>query len=395
MICLVRIAGSIMFVWCNGIYHVCLVYCFDFCSILSYSHYAIYHFMGLYNFRDCLMYRFGVCLVYRLRLSWSYSIVWCTICLFGVPFTSVVVILECVVYHVCLVYHLRLSWSYSNVWHTMCLFGIPFTSVVVILECVVYHVCLVYHLRLSWSYSNVWHTMCLFGVPFTSVVVILDCMVYHVFVWCTVSSVVVILDCMVYHVFVWCTVYVCRGHTRMCGIPCVCLVYRLRLSWSYSIVWCTMCLFGVPFRLSWSYSIVWCTMCLFGVPFTSVVVILDCMVYHVFVWCTVYVCRGHTRLYGVPCVCLVYRFVCRGHTRLYGVPCVCLVYRLRLSWSYSIVWCTMCLFGVPFTSVVVILDCVVYHMFVCVPFTFDMVTLDGGVYHMFVCVPFTFCRGYT
>ena len=272
MICLVRIAGSIMFVWCNGIYHVCLVYCFDFCSILSYSHYAIYHFMGLYNFRDCLMYR-------------------------------------------------------------------------------------------------------LFGVPFTSVVVILDCVVYHLFVWCTG--------------------YVCRGHTRMCGVPC-----------------------------------------LFGVPFTSVVVILECVAYHVFVWCTVYVCRGHTRLYGVPCVCLVYRFICRSHTRLYGVPCVCLVYRLRLSWSYSIAWCTMCLFGVPFTSVVVILDCVVYHVFglvhrlrlswsysivwctmclvwctvyVCrghtqlwgvpclfgVPFTSVVVTLACVVYHMFVCVPFMFCRGHT
>ena len=345
MICLVRIAGSIMFVWCNGIYHVCLVYCFDFCSILSYSHYAIYHFMGLYNFRDCLMYRFGVCLVYRLRLSWSYSIVWCTICLFGVPFTSVVVILDCMVYHVfvwctvyvcrghtrmcgipcvCLVYRLRLSWSYSIVWCTMCLFGVPF--------------------RLSWSYSIVWCTMCLFGVPFTSVVVMLDCMVYHVFVWCTV--------------------YVCRGHTRLRGVPCVCLVYRLRLSWSYSIAWCTMCLFGVPFRLSWSYSIVWCTMCLFGVPFTSVVVILDCVVYHVFVWCTV-------SSVVVILDCMVYH--------VFGS-----VYRLRLSWSYSIAWCTMCLvrctvyvcrghtrlrgvpcvwFGVPFTSVVVILDCVVYHVF--------------------------------
>ena len=233
MICLVRIAGSIMFVWCNGLYHVCLVYCFDCCSILSYSHYAIYGSLScLYGvplvsargrthvdgpFRDCL--------VYRLRLLWSYSIVWCIMCLFGVLFC--------------------LSWSYSIVWCIMCLFGVLFC--------------------LSWSYSIVWCIMCLFGVPFTSVVVILDCVVYHVFIWCTVLSVVVILDCMVYQVFVWCTVYVCRGHTRLRGVPCVCLVYRLRLSWSYSIVGCTM-----------------------------------------FVWCSVYVCRGHTRLWGVPCL-FVYR----------------------------------------------------------------------------------------
>ena len=194
--------------------------------------------------------------------------------------------------------------------------------------CGVPFVCLVYRLRLSWSYSILWRTICLFGVPFTSVVVILDCVAYHLFVWCTVSSVVVILDCMVYHVFVWCTVYVCRGHTRLRGVPYVCLCTVYVLSWSHLTVVCTICLFVYHLHLTWSHLTVVCTICLFVYRLRSAVVTLDGGVYHMF------------------------------------------VSRLR--------------------SVVVTLDGGVYHMSVCVPFTFDMVTLDGGVYHMFVCVPFTF-----
>ena len=137
---------------------------------------------------------------------------------------------------------------------------------------------------------------------------------------------VVTLDGVVYHIFVCVPFTFCHGHTRLCGVPYVCLVYRLR---SVTVVldcvvyhmfaWCTI------YVISWSYLIVWCTICLFGVPFTrSVTVVLDCVVYHMFAWCTIYV----------------------------------------ISWSYLIVWCTICLFGVPFTrSVTVVLDCVVYHMF--------------------------------
>ena len=255
MICLVRIAGSVMFVWCNGLYHVCLVYCFDCCSVLSYSHYAMYGSLS---------------------------------CLSGVPLVSA-----------------RGRTHIDG----------PF------------RVCLVYRVRLSWSYSIVWRTMCLFGVPFTSVVVILDCVVYHGFVWCTVyvcRGHSRLCGCTM---FVWCSVYVCRGHTRLCGVPtvpyvCLCTVYVL--SWSHLTVVCTICLFVYRLHLTWSHLTMVCTICLSVYRLRSVVVTLDCVVYHMFVWCTVYV----------------------------------------LSWSHSIVWCTIYLFVYRLRSVMVTLDCVVYHMFV-------------------------------
>jgi len=97
----------------------------------------------------------------------------------------------------------------------------------------------------------------------------------------------------------------CRGHTRLCGVQCVCLVYRLR----------------------------------------SVVGSLDCVVYHVFVWCTVYVLSwSHMTVKCTICLLGVPFAFCRGHTWRCSVPCVCVVYRLR--------------------SVVVTLDGVVYNMFV-------------------------------
>jgi len=97
----------------------------------------------------------------------------------------------------------------------------------------------------------------------------------------------------------------CRGHTRLCGVQCVCLVYRLR----------------------------------------SVVVSLDCVVYRVFVWCTVYVLScSHLTVKCTICLLGVPFAFCRGHTWRCSVPCVCVVYCLR--------------------SVVVTLDGVVYNMFV-------------------------------
>ena len=142
------------------------------------------------------------------------------------------------------------------------------------------------------------------------------------------------------------------------------------------IVWCTVCLLGVPFtfchgrtRIDGSSSclyavplvyarivltlpgfivIVWCTVCLVGVPFmfsTLIFVVL-------FVWCTVVYAHGRTYidvsfscLYGVPLV------FARGRTHidralawLRGVPfmfstlifcrLVCMVYRCVRTRSY-------------------------------------------------------------
>ena len=113
---------------------------------------------------------------------------------------------------------------------------------------------------LSWSHSIVWCTIYLFGVPFTF----------------------------------W------HSHTRLCGVPYVCLVYRLVLSWSHLTVWCTICLFGVPFTF----------------------------------W------HSHTRLCGVPYVWLVYLYVLSW-------------------WSYSHYGSSSCWYGVTFVLYHV---CTVYRL---------------------------------
>ena len=96
-----------------------------------------------------------------------------------------------------------------------------------------------------------------------------DCVVTVCFVY-SLRFVVVILDYVVYNVFVWFTVYV--------------------LSLSHSIVWCTVCLFGVPFTFCRAHTWRWSALyvCLVY-HLRSVVVTLDGVVYNMFVWCTVYV----------------------------------------------------------------------------------------------------------
>ena len=108
-------------------------------------------------------------------------------------------------------------------------------------------------------------------------------------------SVTVVLDCVVYHMLLGVPFTFCHGHTRLCRVPDVCLVYCL----------------------------------------CYVMVILDCVVYHMVVWCTVY-----------DGTCLVYR-----------LSSVMIILTLRVFIMF--VWCTLCpllcLYGVRLCFVSVVL----------------------------------------
>ena len=119
------------------------------------------------------------------------------------------------------------------------------------------------------------------------------------------------------------------------------------------IVWCTTCLFGVPFtfchgrtRINGSSS------CLYGVRTHRTYIAglyRDCGVYRMSGWCTVYVlsCSHFDRSYHV---CKVYRWCTHAVVlALMGFSRVCMVYRVcfgSLSCLYGVLL-MFCLFVLP------------------------------------------------
>ena len=95
------------------------------------------------------------------------------------------------------------------------------------------------------------------------------------------------------------TLFMCR---LGCVLVRVCMVYRY-------------CTHAVVLTLTGLYVMVWCTVCLFGVPFTF--------------------CHGRTRIDD-------------SSSCLYAVPLVYARIVLTLPGFIVIVWCTVCLVGVPF-----------------------------------------------
>ena len=125
-----------------------------------------------------------------------------------------------------------------------------------------------------------------------------------------------------------------RGRTYIDGALCDCMVYRM-------FVWCTV------YVLSWSYSHRWlfimfvcCTVSVRTHRTYIAGLYCDCVVYRMSGWCTVYVlsCTHFDRSYHV---CTVYRLCTHAVVlTLMDFSRVCMVYRVCVV-SLS------CLYGVP------------------------------------------------
>ena len=126
-----------------------------------------------------------------------YVIVWCTICLFGVPFTFC---------------HGRIRIGGSS----SCLYALPFVYARIVLI-------------LPGFIVIVWCTVCLVGVPFMFCRV-LTLISLIMSVWCSVrvptrSS----LHCWAFIVFVWCTVDVLYLRSPIAGIFHLCMAYSVHV----------------------------------------------------------------------------------------------------------------------------------------------------------------------
>ena len=143
--------------------------------------------------------------------------------------------------------------------------------------------------------------------------------------------------------FVWCTVVYAHGRTYIdvsfSGLYGVPLVYaRGRTRIDRALVWVTIYVFHTLYVSSWMCP---CS-CLYGVPLVYARgrtyidgALCDCMVYGMFVWCTVYVLSwsySHRWLFIMFVCCTI--SVRTHRTYIAGLYCDCVVYRMSG-------WCTV------------------------------------------------------
>jgi len=111
--------------------------------------------------------------------------------------------------------------------------------------------------------------------------------------------------------------------------PSVCMMF-IYLHGINLFIWCSICLYGVPYVYMVFHMFIWCSICLHGIHlFTWYSSIY--MVFHMFIWC--FIC-----LYGVSYVYMVFHMFIWCSICLHGI--------YMFIWYKSIYMVLICLYGI-------------------------------------------------